>query len=206
MAGNAASALERQVRGHVGGSSHAWTSTEDTTACWALQRVLSGSSGHAAGVNWCAWSPDGSHLASASEDETVRVWDAVSGREVATLEGHTDQVYSCAWSPVDGTRLASASVDKTVRVWGRGLHSFPIQRNLSPLSTVYPTYLAHERVLELLKLSSNVNECKPLVWDVHTGRQVALLEGHGCSVISCTWSPNGTLLAGASAGAYTRSR
>jgi hypothetical protein len=44
---------------------------------------------------------------------------------------------------------------------GRGLYSFPIQLNLSS-SVHYIPSLPHEYVLELLKLSSNVNECKPL--------------------------------------------
>ena len=51
-------------------------------------------------------------VASASNDGTVRVWNATTWREVAKMEGHDRAVYSCAWSP-----NASGSREKTVRVW-----------------------------------------------------------------------------------------
>jgi WD40 repeat protein len=60
-------------------------------------------------------SADGSRIAAAMGDRTVRVWDE-SGRSVAVLPGHSDLVMDVAFSP-DGTRLASASYDKTVRIW-----------------------------------------------------------------------------------------
>jgi WD40 repeat protein len=47
-------------------------------------------------VTGCAWSPDGSKLASSSRDKTVRVWDVGDAREVSKLEGHTDGMTSCA--------------------------------------------------------------------------------------------------------------
>ena len=75
--------------------------------------------GHAAEVHSVVWAPDGTRLASASDDKTVRVWDVVAGKVVHTMWGHTDWVRSVAWAEwgPDGRRLASASEDKTVRVW-----------------------------------------------------------------------------------------
>ena len=54
-------------------------------------------------------------LATSSEDQTVRLWDAESGQEVLTLRGHTDIVPSVAFSP-DGNRLVSAGADGTVQI------------------------------------------------------------------------------------------
>ena len=72
--------------------------------------------GHDAIVWMCAWSPDGTRLASVSSDQTVILWNPYTGREVGRLEGHDAGVFACAWSP-DGMRVATASRDTTVRVW-----------------------------------------------------------------------------------------
>jgi WD40 repeat protein len=53
-----------------------------------------------------AFSPDGRRLASASQDQTVRVWDLGTGQAVLVLKGHTDTVWAVAFS-ADGERLAT---------------------------------------------------------------------------------------------------
>jgi serine/threonine protein kinase len=72
--------------------------------------------GHSGSADVVAWSPDGTRIASGSSDETIQVWEAVTGKPLFTYRGHPNLVRAVAWSP-DGTRIASASFDKTVQVW-----------------------------------------------------------------------------------------
>ena len=64
----------------------------------------------------CAVAPDGSWIVSASDDKTLRIWDAASGETRRTLSGHTGSLPGCAVSP-DGTWIVSASADKTLKIW-----------------------------------------------------------------------------------------
>ncbi len=75
--------------------------------------------GHTAPVIVVEYSPDGSLLASGSEDATVRIWDSSEGSLVHELIGHREIVNDLSFSP-DGTILASASNDGSVRFWDVG--------------------------------------------------------------------------------------
>jgi eukaryotic-like serine/threonine-protein kinase len=72
--------------------------------------------GHRESVNQLAWSPDGNHLASCSDDGSAKIWDAHEGTLLQTLDGHGAAVFTVAWDPA-GTRLATGSWDLTVRIW-----------------------------------------------------------------------------------------
>jgi WD40 repeat protein len=82
-------------------------------------RVEGRLTGHGALVNAVAWSPDEMRVASASSDQTARVWNASNGACATVLAGHGDDVNSVAWSP-DGTRVATASFDGAARVFDAG--------------------------------------------------------------------------------------
>jgi COMPASS component SWD3 len=45
-----------------------------------------------------AWSPDGSYVATASDDTTLRVWDAATGACLRILQAHTHYAFCCAFS------------------------------------------------------------------------------------------------------------
>ena len=92
-----------------------WISQQpDVESSW--NAVLQTLEGHSNEVNSVAFSHDSKLLASASDDNTVKVWDAATGTLQQTLEGHSDRVKSVAFSH-DSKLLASASYDKTVKVW-----------------------------------------------------------------------------------------
>ncbi|KAI5776192.1 quinon protein alcohol dehydrogenase-like superfamily [Geopyxis carbonaria] len=72
--------------------------------------------GHQKGVNHVSFSPDGRLIASASFDNSVRLWNSRDGKFIATLRGHVAPVYQCAFS-ADSRLLVSSSKDSTLKIW-----------------------------------------------------------------------------------------
>src|SRR5260370_3980 len=73
--------------------------------------------GHYRSVMCISYSSNGRHIASGSDDKTIRIWDAGTGAPVGEpLKGHTDRVRCIAYSP-DGQHIVSRSADKTIRIW-----------------------------------------------------------------------------------------
>ena len=94
-------------------------------------RLLRTLTGHSAGVESVAISPNGQLLASGSRDDTIEIWNLGSGRLLRTLTGHSDPVFSVVFSP-DGQTIVSGSgcswrpcdyedKDYDIRIWrGQG--------------------------------------------------------------------------------------
>lgn len=95
-----------------------WAPQLETIGPNNLERLapLSKLQGHSGDVNQVTFSPDGSLLASASDDGTIIIWDVASGSALRTLRGHTAAVAAVAFSS-DGEMLASGGYDRTARLW-----------------------------------------------------------------------------------------
>ena len=141
-------------------------------------------SGHVDGVTAVAWSPDGRRIVTGSYDATIRVWDAVTGEELLSLE-HGSQVESVVWSS-DGGRIAAGFGDG-VRVWdavtGEELLSLECGRGVE--SVVW----SPDGSCIVTSSDDGVR-----VWDAVTGEELLSLE-HGNQVESVVWSPDGSRIA-----------
>ncbi|MEI6043349.1 MAG: hypothetical protein WCS37_03045 [Chloroflexota bacterium] len=154
--------------------------------------------GHSSSVQAVAYSPDGKTLASGSSDNTVKLWEVATSKELVTFKDHSSWVTSVAFSP-DGKTLASGSADSTVKIW-----SVITDKELATLKghTGGIEAVAFSPDGKTLASGSSDNTVK--IWNVTNGNEISTLKGHLSWVTSVAFSPDGKTLASASADATVK--
>ena len=144
--------------------------------------------GHPDGIDWLAWSPDGTRIATAGifEDPTIQIWEAATGRTLLTYRGHVGSygISSLAWSP-DGRQIASADVGRSLRLWD------------AATGREAGTNLLHSSLAQWSPDGTRIalaNDQGIQVWGITSG--ALLLTYHPRQFVASTlaWSPDGTRL------------
>jgi WD40 repeat protein len=121
--------------------------------------------GHTEYVSGAWFSPDG-RLALTIGDNTPRLWDVVTSKEIRRFAGHTQTVLSAAFSS-DGRMIATGSDDHTVRVWdaatGREIKRF----ESDDMGRNFVAFLSSDQMLITAGRSNTIQ-----LWNVATGQQI----------------------------------
>ncbi len=151
--------------------------------------------GHQGAVNSVAFDPQGETLASGSDDETVKLWEARSRKLLRTLEGHRGTIFSVAFDPQGGT-LASGSGDSTVKLW---------EARSGKLLRTFNTFKGHQDWVRSVAfgpqgrtLASGSDDKTVKLWEARSGKLLRTLEGHQHWVFSVAFDPQSWTLASGS--------
>jgi WD40 repeat protein/transcriptional regulator with XRE-family HTH domain len=135
------------------------------------------------------FSPDGNQLAGISGN-AIKIWDAATGRELLTLNGHTGWVSGVAFSP-NGKSLASASLDGTVKVWSLLSGAETVAVSSAPASSGTRVMFSPDGTM----FATNGGDGSATLWDTHTGEPRLTLRGHNMAVLNVAFNFDGAYFA-----------
>ena len=151
-----------------------------------IDKVLSG---HSNWINSASFSPDGTKVATASDDNTAIIWDVETGQVLRNLR-HSDKVNSASFSP-DGTKIVTAAYDSTAIIWDA--ETGQVLRNLRHSAWINSASFNPDGS----KVITASNDSSAIIWDVETGQVLRNLR-HSDKVNSASFSPNGSKVVTAS--------
>ncbi|MEG4318351.1 MULTISPECIES: AAA-like domain-containing protein [unclassified Microcoleus] len=144
--------------------------------------------GHQAGVRSVVFSPDGKILASASEDDTIKLWNP-DGTLLRTLTGHGDNIWTVSFSP-DGKTIASASDDATIKIWNLA-NGTEIRTLTGHKGWVRAVCFAPDG----LTIASSGSDGTVKLWNPADGTLLQTFTGHRGWATNVTFSPDGLTIA-----------
>lgn len=158
--------------------------------------TLSGHEGLFASVTAVAIAPNNQHIASASEDKTVRLW--TMNQEQAVLKGHTQFVQSIAFHPHQSELLLSAGRDRQIKLW-----NWTTQQEIISVP-------AHSQSINSVAFSpdgqqfaSGSTDKTVKLWSI-SGGLIATFAEHRLAVNAVAFAPSAPLIASASSDATVR--
>jgi WD40 repeat protein len=150
-----------------------------------------GSQSIAAGIRLAGLSANAALLFTVSDDQTARIWDTASSKEVTTGEHAEGSVLASAFNP-DGSRVALAMNDGTVKIWEWATGS-----KFAVLADNRVRLTSTEFSPDGLRLAVGSEDGKVQIVELPTGRVIRLLQ-HEAPILDTAFSPDGSLLAAAS--------
>lgn len=147
--------------------------------------------GHTGPIGDCAISPDGTLVATASDDRLVIIWDIADLGVRRVLRGHRQRARACVFSP-DGTRLLSASMDGTIRIWS--VADGTLLQTLGDPST---RALGCAWSPDGRFVASAAGNGKLTIWDADTGDKHGEVDSPSGYEWDCAFSPDSSIMVSA---------